>query len=107
LPESGRIEDVGGDGLSLSWNLAESDGRIVVTAEVRDRSDFASGAELMVLPAVSSEHKSVTARADERGSAKLVLELDDQLRAQQYLLLRATLGAKSVTRKVRLSISSS
>jgi hypothetical protein len=106
LPGSGHIEDIGGNGLSLRWTITESGGRALIDAEVLDGSSPAQGAELMVVPATNSEGNLALASTDDRGHATIALAINERMRADQSLLLRATLEGKSVTRKVRLPISS-
>ena len=106
LAGSGQVQDVGCNGLSLNWTVSEAGSEIVISVQVLDTEVQAEGAEVEVFPVNDVGTQLIAAQTGAQGRVELALQRTSELLSDAAILVRATLGTKSVTRKIRLPISS-
>ena len=104
LAGSGQVQDVGGNGLSLNWTVSAVGPEIMISVQVLDTGVQAEGAEVEVFPVNDVATQLLAAQTGSEGRVGLALRTE--LLHDAAILVRATLGTKSVTRKVRLPLSS-
>ncbi len=101
----GEVYDIDSHGLSLKWTnpAAASHGvPIGMSFHVQDSGKAAAGAEIVVFPCPPGG-AAVMARAltDASGNATLMLSTTSEVEHQGGVMVRATHGSKSTTRKFR------
>ncbi len=102
----GEVQDIGGSGLSLKWIKADAVGgqdRITLHFQVTDAGKAIAGAE--VISRIGSDPNApVIARAtsDNSGNVEMKIGLTGELRRDPAIMVQATHGGKSATRKFRL-----
>lgn len=113
--ESGRMEsalsggvavqDVGGSSLALKWATSSPEiqgGSLVFHIQVLDAGQPAIGAEVAALPCSPAGAEAVAqATADAAGNVALTVPLTDDVQRDSAVLVQATHGAKTATRKFR------
>ncbi|HEY6348062.1 MAG TPA: hypothetical protein VI636_01510 [Candidatus Angelobacter sp.] len=101
----GDIPDIGGSGLSLKWIKAEPMGAesgLTMQFQVTDSGEGVAGAQ--VLSRVGSTGDGpIVARGttDKSGNVEIHIAISDDLRRESAIVVQATHGYKSVTRKFR------
>jgi hypothetical protein len=105
LGSASEIQDVEGDGLSVKWTnpAASSDGAALsVALQVLDSGRAASGAKVSVTSLSPGNAQLVmNAMADSSGNAEFSIPLTADMLRDNALMVRATYGEKSATRKFR------
>lgn len=104
LGTEGEIQDVGG-GLSLkcgSIDLGSHESSVTLHLQVTDLGQAVSGAKIVSRAGNSSESQVVAqAITDAGGNATIEIPLNDETRRDSAVLVQATGGGKSATRKFR------
>ena len=105
LRTGGEVEDVDGNGLALRWSNPSDQshaGKIIMRFQVLDSGQAVPGAEVTVWPCPPAE-ATVLARSltDSAGNAVLVVPLNDPVERDGAIMVQATRGDKSATRKFR------
>lgn len=99
-----EIQDVDGSGLSLKWTGANEGGggSITATLQVLDSGQPAAGAEIVVRPCIpASSPPLARATCDTSGGAKVEFTLTEELLQDPAVIVEASCGGKSATRKFR------
>ena len=99
-----EIQDVDGSGLSLKWTGANEGGggSITATLQVLDSGQPAAGAEIVVRPCIpASSPPLARATSDTSGGAKVEFTLTEELLQDPAVIVEASCGGKSATRKFR------
>lgn len=102
-----EIHDTGGDaGLSLKWTKAEpnaADSSITMHFQVTEAGSGVSGAQVVSLAGSAADTRVISeATTDAGGNAVMRIPVDDELRREAAITVRATQGDKSATRRFRL-----
>jgi hypothetical protein len=105
LGSSGEIQDVGGTGLSVKCTSTEFGGdgsNITMHFQVTDLGQAVSGAEIVSRTGNAAD-SPVIARGttDASGHAQMQIPLSEETSRESAVLVQATYGAKSATRKFR------
>ncbi|HKD13324.1 MAG TPA: hypothetical protein VKE71_02160 [Candidatus Angelobacter sp.] len=105
LGVAGDVQDIGGSGLSLNWVKAEPIGgeaTITLHFQVSDGGRGVAGAEVVSRVGIGAD-APVAARGitDNSGNVKMRIAITDELRREAAILVQATHGRKSATRKFR------
>lgn len=102
---TGDVEDIAGDGLSLKWvgvPVLHSES-LAVKVLVTDQSAVVPSAKIWVMHCGTAEFSMImTTATDQEGNAELAIPINAQVEAEQAVMIRAKLGARSVTRKLRI-----
>jgi hypothetical protein len=105
LGHEADIEDVGNGGLTLKWtNPSElSNGAsLSMSFQVLDKGAAACGAEIAVGPISPADAASVaSASTDVQGGATINVPLSERMSEESAVMVRASHGGKSATRKFR------
>jgi hypothetical protein len=105
LGSAGEIQDVGGTGLSVKCVSIDPGGHessITMHFQVTDGGQAVSGAQIVSRAANSSESQVISqAMTDAAGSAAMQIPLNEETRRESAVLVQATHGGKSATRKFR------
>jgi hypothetical protein len=105
LGSSGEVQDVGGTGLSLKCVTIDSGGpesTITMHFQVTDGGHAVSGAQIVSRAANSSDSAVIaSATTDAAGNAEMQIPLNEETRRESAVLVQATHGDKSATRKFR------
>ncbi|HEY6251889.1 MAG TPA: hypothetical protein VI685_18170 [Candidatus Angelobacter sp.] len=109
LGAAGDIPDIGGSGLSLTWIKAEPMGAsssLTIQFQVTDSGHGIAGAEVLSRVGTTGEGP-VAARGttDKSGNVEMKIPISDDLRRESAIIVQATHGYKSVTRKFRFKQS--
>ncbi len=113
--ESGRMEsalsggvavqDVGGSGLALKWVTSSPEnqgGSLIFHVQVLDAGQPASGAGITALPCSPPGAGAIAhATADAAGNVALTAPITDDVLRDSAVLIQATHGTKTATRKFR------
>ena len=105
LGSSGEVQDVGGAGLSLKCSTIDvggSESSITMHFQVTDAGQPVSGAQIVSRVGNSSDSAVIARSAtDAGGNAEMQIPLNEQTRRESAVLVQATHGDKSATRKFR------
>lgn len=105
LGTSGDIQDIGGSGLSLKWIKAEPMGAeptLTLLFQVTDSGQGVAGAEVLSRVGTAVDGPVVArGTTDESGNVEVQIPVSNDLRREAAIMVQATHGHKSVTRKFR------
>lgn len=104
LAGQSEIQDVDGSGLSLKWTGANEGGggSITATLQVLDSGQPVAGADIVVRPCLpASSPPLARATSDISGGAKVEFTLTEELLQDPAVIVEASCGGKSATRKFR------
>jgi hypothetical protein len=104
LSMTGDVEDVQGDGVSLKWIGSPSfqDGSLKLKLLVSDKGSAIASAKIWIMNAAPSDNPMIlTTSTNAEGHADLAVPINAQVEAEQAVMVQASLGARSVTRKLR------
>ena len=105
LGSAGDIQDVGGTGLSIkcvSIDPGNHESSIIMHLQVTDQGQAVSGAQIVSRAGDSSQSQVIAqATTDAGGSATMQIPLNEETRRESAVLVQATHGGKSATRKFR------
>ena len=105
LSGGAEVQDVGGEGLSLQWNIANGVGAdgMRVTFKVLDAGQAANGADLVVRGVIASDGGELARGvADGSGAVELTVPITEEVLSRGAVMVQATHQGKSATRKLRL-----
>lgn len=106
IGQDSEIQDVDGKGLALKWLNADSvytDNTVVMRFRVTDSGVPVEGAKLTSRLAISNDAPIYSqATTDGSGTAEMKIFLDESALHEAAVLVQATYGDKSATRKFRL-----
>lgn len=109
LGASGEVQDIGGSGLSLQWlKSTPSAAHDSVTLEfhVSNAGVAVPGAQIVARIGSEAEAPAIArATSDRSGNAQMEISVTDDLRRESAILVQATHGSQSATRKFRLKKS--
>lgn len=101
-----EVEDAGGHGLGLSWTNADAiyaDSNVVMRFHVTDGGAGVEGAKLISRLSLSAQDPIYAqAVTDAQGTAEMKLVLDEAQLHEAAILVQASHGDKTATRKFRL-----
>lgn len=101
---TGDVEDINGDGLSLKWIGAPVllEDSMEVKLLVSDKGTAIASAKVCVTPSGEADRSMIlTTATDQDGHADLAIPINGQV-AEQAVIVKAHLGERSVTRKLRV-----
>jgi hypothetical protein len=107
LTITGDVVDIEGDGLSLKWtgSPAIQDGVLAVKLLVSDKGVTIASAKIWVMHPASTDSADspmiMTTVTNADGQSDLAIPINAELEAEQAVIIRATYGERSVTRKLR------
>jgi uncharacterized RmlC-like cupin family protein len=104
LGSAGEIQDVGGTGLSVKCVSIDAgvEASITMHLQVTDGGQAVSGAQIISRAGNSSESQVIAqATTDAVGNAEMQIPLNEETRRESAVLVQATHGGKSATRKFR------
>jgi hypothetical protein len=106
LGNGSDVQDIGSSGLSLQWKAPAAAGDapdLPVSFQVFDSGKPAVGAEIVVRGVIASDGLELARGvADDSGSAALSIALTEDVLNRGAVMVQATRGGKSVTRKLRV-----
>ena len=99
------VPDIGGSSLSLTWIKAESMGAgstLTIQFQVTDSGQGVAGAKLAAHLGRSVEGPVMgQGTTDKSGNVEMRISINDELRRESTIMVQATHGNKTVTRKFR------
>jgi hypothetical protein len=99
-----EVEDVGGAGLSLTWTPTTPElggSSSTLQFQVLDSGQAVFGAEVTVRSILQGTPELVRGSSDASGAVSLSIPLTEDVAHTAAVMVQATYGGKSVTRKVR------
>lgn len=100
----GDIPDIGGSGLSLTWIKAEpmgADPTLTLQFQVTDSGQGVAGAGVLARLGAADGPVVAQSTTDKSGTVEMRIAVSDDLRRAPAIIVQASHGFKSVTRKFR------
>lgn len=104
LGTAGDIPDIGGSGLSLTWIKAEpmgADPTLTLQFQVTDSGQGVAGAGVLARLGAADGPVVAQGTTDKSGTVEMRIAVSDDLRRAPAIIVQASHGFKSVTRKFR------